>query len=215
MKYHINLGVAQQEVLKYCFINGENLIQPIQKEIGKEYKTVYTAVKSLEKLGLIEKRGKKKTSKERSYATYGLTERGFALGVFSLNLNNSEVPKGINNWGKINPKILEVWGLVAKSVGQEKAIDYFKGIAKAYNYIDIKGKDSFDTAILISILEGGYKTFSNEERNQFYEAVFEKFKENEFVMALSGVYRASKGPNKRNNNQKKSEDFTSKKRVEE
>jgi len=81
-KYH-TIGRVQELILKYLFSHPDSFIQHIQKGIEKmartkkDYKTVHTAIKNLEKKGLIYCEVKKKTKRRKIENTYRLTEKGF------------------------------------------------------------------------------------------------------------------------------------------
>jgi DNA-binding MarR family transcriptional regulator len=86
-KLHRELGNVEARILGQLYDKPDQLIQWVQKALGKDYKTVHEAVKRLAVKGYLESARTEVTERGNTERTYRLSEKGLAY-VLAYGLRN-------------------------------------------------------------------------------------------------------------------------------
>ncbi|MCJ7560347.1 hypothetical protein MUO79_06975 [Candidatus Bathyarchaeota archaeon] len=97
MKDHIECGPLERTVLHYLALNRDSLIQPMQKALKKDYKSVHGETKNLITKGYVETNKKVTSEKGASLPGYKLTREGLLYVFAHNNINYQTV---MNKYGE-------------------------------------------------------------------------------------------------------------------
>jgi DNA-binding PadR family transcriptional regulator len=121
------LGPLENQVLKHLFSNPRQFIQQVQRAVGKDYKSVYVAVKRLAEKGYVEAADEQKTSRGNIEKRWRLSEKGLAYVLAYGLADITEIPSEY-----MSDEIIEIVRGVALMAGKQNISKLVKRGFKAY-----------------------------------------------------------------------------------